>query len=136
MSTTLLPSNVERIFRGFVSLEKIMAHYKHSPVDVFMNVSSYEGQPVSIKEAISCGIPVVATDVGGNSEIVTSKNGILLNANPPAREIADALLHMLDHPDMTVQMRKESRDLWSRLYSSEVTYPRFISNLQSIRRRT
>ena len=45
------------------------------PVDLFLTVSANEGIPVSIMEAQSFGIPVIATDVGGISEIVNNVNG-------------------------------------------------------------
>lgn len=41
--------------------------YRNNDVDVFVNLSESEGIPVSIIETISFGVPVVATDVGGNS---------------------------------------------------------------------
>lgn len=55
--------------------------YSEHPVDVFINLSTNEGVPVSIMEAISFDIPIVATDVGGTSEIVTDETGILVSSN-------------------------------------------------------
>ena len=46
-----------------------------------LNTSSSEGVPVSIMEAYSHGIPVVATDVGGNSEIVLQEHIIPPDSN-------------------------------------------------------
>lgn len=55
---------------GNKSNQEVMEFYHTQPVDLFINVSTSEGLPVSIMEAISFGIPVVATNVGGTSEIV------------------------------------------------------------------
>ena len=52
--------------------------FENNSVDVFVNVSSSEGLPVSIMEAFSFGVPVVATKVGGIPEIVDEKCGILI----------------------------------------------------------
>lgn len=41
-------------------------------------MSDSEGIPVSIMEAMSFGIPVIARNVGGMSEIVNEENGLLL----------------------------------------------------------
>jgi len=44
-----------------------------------------EGYPNVVVEAIACGCPVVATDVGGTSEIVKATNGLLVPPREPAR---------------------------------------------------
>ena len=46
--------------------------------DLFVNMSLSEGIPVSIMEAISFGIPIIATNVGGNAEIVNDETGVLI----------------------------------------------------------
>lgn len=53
--------------------------------DVFCLPSLHEGCPNVVLEALSCGKPVVATEVGGMSEIITSQDfGILVKPNRPA----------------------------------------------------
>lgn len=63
----------------------------NTPIDVFVNVSSSEGIPVTIMEAIAYGIPVVATDVGGNSEIIDESCGVIISENPDSQEILRAI---------------------------------------------
>lgn len=72
----------------------VIKFYKNSYVDLFINVSEFEGLPVSIMEAISFNVPVIATNVGGTREIVNSSTGILLNSNPTVDEIADSICQM------------------------------------------
>ena len=124
--------NVRVVLRGQVALSQIISHYKNNSVDVFINVSSYEGQPVSIKEAISFGIPIIATDVGGNSEIVTASNGILLNAVPTPIEIARAMNWFKGNHVKAKTMRVNSRKIFLKKYDSKVVYPNFIENVFSI----
>ena len=89
----LFPQNAEGYLDGYVPIEQIMNYYRENPVDVIVNVSEFEGgSPVSIMEALSCGIPAIATAVGGNPEIVSEQNGILLSANPSPDDVAEALL--------------------------------------------
>lgn len=59
------------------------------PFDLAINTSSSEGgSPVALQEALSFGIPIMAADVGGNTEIVRLSNGVLLPPTPSATGIA------------------------------------------------
>lgn len=62
--------NVTVELRGEVSNTDILRFYQNHAVDCFITLSSSEGLPVSIMEAMSFGIPVVATDVGGIKEML------------------------------------------------------------------
>lgn len=73
-----LPPNIEVNFMGSLSNREVLDYYESNWVDLFVNVSSSEGVPVSIMEAISFGIEPVATDVGGTSEVVSSDFGTLI----------------------------------------------------------
>ena len=131
--TRKLPSNVQSRLSGYVPNAEIMQHYRDHTVDVFVNVSRTEGgAPVSIQEAIGCGIPVVATAVGGNPEIVSEKNGILLDANPTPGEIAAALLKIWDNPVLAASLRRGSRQVWETGYNAEANFRAFAERLKSI----
>lgn len=77
-SMSALPPNVKVTLAGWVKSDQILSYYVGQEVDLFLNVSSSEGVPVSVMEAMSAGIPVMATDAGGTSEIVNETNGRLL----------------------------------------------------------
>jgi glycosyltransferase involved in cell wall biosynthesis len=49
--------------------------------DVFLLYSKWEGLPLSILEAMSYGLPIVASDIKGNNELVSDVNGILVPIN-------------------------------------------------------
>jgi glycosyltransferase involved in cell wall biosynthesis len=127
-----LPSNVKARLIGHISNHEVMQFYRDQPVDVFVNVSKSEGIPVSIMEAISCGIPIIATYIGGNSEIVSDENGILISADPTPDEIADAFFYLIDHPNKTVEKREAGRRIWYENYNAEVNFRAFAERLQSI----
>jgi glycosyltransferase involved in cell wall biosynthesis len=59
--------------------------------DVFVLPSSWEGLPIGLLEAMACGVPAVATDVGGTGEALSPDTGVLVPpADPPA--LAQALV--------------------------------------------
>ena len=131
--TRNFPSNAQGRLLGNVPNHEILQYYRDHPVDVFVNVSSTEGgAPVSIQEAISCGIPIIATSVGGNPEVVSDRNGILLDPNPTPEQIAIALLRIWDNPLLAAEMIKESRRFWQTSYNAEVNFRSFAERLRSI----
>ena len=126
------PDNVKGHLPGFVSNDDIMRHYHHNPVDVFMSVSETEGgAPVSIMEAASCGIPIIATNVGGTPEIVSEKNGILLDPDPTPDEIASALLKLFDNPVMSNRLRKGSHQVWRGQFNAKINFGSFARYLKT-----
>jgi glycosyltransferase involved in cell wall biosynthesis len=132
IARTQLPQNVEYKFLGFVPGGGVISFYQNNPIDVFINVSSSEGTPVSIMESQSCSIPVIATAVGGNSEIVTNENGILLSENPEPGEIANAICILLNDRNLLQDKKKKSYENWYNKYNSEKNFQDFIRDLMDI----
>ncbi|WP_027206296.1 glycosyltransferase [Butyrivibrio fibrisolvens] len=119
-------------FMGSTPNEKVLEALKTQHFDAFINVSSSEGIPVSIMEAMSFGKPIIATDVGGSREIVyNGVNGYLLRADCDATEIFGAIknLYSLDDGNYE-QMAKESRATWEKLCCGEKNYKTFCRILE------
>lgn len=76
---------------------------------IFCLPSHNEGTPVCIMEALSCGLPVVATRVGGIPDVVEHEKTGLLVAKGNVQGVADALLSLFRDPSRCVQMGKEAR---------------------------
>jgi glycosyltransferase involved in cell wall biosynthesis len=132
VSKELLPINVKYNFLGFLKNEDVLSYYKNNSVDVFINVSSSEGIPVSIMEAQSFGIPVIATDVGGVSEIVSNSVGVLLPSNPTPTDIAQSICKFLDDPTFANKTRMSSKNNWSRNYDAEKNHMEFGRRLANL----
>lgn len=124
-----LPENVQWQFMGSVPNEKLMEFYGREHVDVFVNVSSSEGVPVSVMEALSFGIPTIATDVGGTHEIVESgTNGILLKPDFSDEELLDAF-ETIRQPEIAMNMRVNARKIWQERCDAGENFPRFYTRL-------
>jgi sugar transferase (PEP-CTERM/EpsH1 system associated) len=78
-------------------------------MDVFVLPSLAEGISNTILEAMSCGLPVVATDVGGNAELVVAgeTGRIVPSADPQA--LANALAEYVCNPDLIQQHGEAGR---------------------------
>jgi glycosyltransferase involved in cell wall biosynthesis len=133
LATSILPPNVRARFPGYPGADALMHFYRTQPVDVFVNASSSEGTPVSVMEAISCGIPVVATAVGGNTEIVSDANGAVVPADASAEEIGNALLRVGGQGEEKARKRDGSRAVWSAKYHAVTNFREFADTLRRLR---
>ena len=78
-------------------------------LDVFAMSSLYEGLPCSVVEAMTCGVPVVATAVNSVPEIVVpGRTGLLARPGDPA-SLSRALRHALDHPREATRWARAAR---------------------------
>ncbi len=77
--------------------------------DAFVLTSHREGFPLSILEAMACGLPCVVTDVGGNAEAVTHNvHGLVV---PPGSvdKVAEAISYLATHPSERAEMSRMAR---------------------------
>lgn len=89
--TGSFPYNISFTLTGWIASNRIREFYMDKCVDLFINVSTTEGVPISIMEAMSASVPVIATNVGGVSEIVNDSNGFLIPPNINAEMLKEVL---------------------------------------------
>lgn len=126
--------NVNFVFWGKVTTAQIMEFYKNSPVDVFITTTASEGgRPVSIMEAMSCGVPVIGTAVGGIPELVNEENGILLTENPSVQEVSSELNRFFQLSKEQIKAKRiSSRQKWETHCVATSNFRSFISHLNSL----
>ena len=99
------------ILKDYVILKGSMKNpfLEMKKADVFALLSTYEGLPNTIYEALILGIPVVATDVGGIADqIITGETGWLVSDN--AQQIKNIIIHILMHPEEITEIAENLRD--------------------------
>lgn len=126
--------NIQIDFLGQVSNDKIHRFYSDICVNLFINMSDYEGIPVSIMEAISYGIPVMARNIGGNSEIVyNGTNGVLLPSDINPKELAEAIKTFINlSNEEIVELRRGAYQIWEEQYNARENYHCFATHIKNI----
>jgi glycosyltransferase involved in cell wall biosynthesis len=90
-----LPARVGWRLAGRVDHDQVLEYYRANRVDLFISLSASEGLPVSMMEAISFGVPLLATAVGGVPEIVNARTGMLVRQDDSPEVIAGAARRLL-----------------------------------------
>ncbi|MFX0203716.1 MAG: glycosyltransferase family 4 protein, partial [Candidatus Hodarchaeota archaeon] len=86
---------------------------------VFVNPSFFELCSLSILEAMSSGASVVASNVGGNPEIIESgKNGILVPASDH-KTLAESIISLIENENLNKKIGKEARRTVEKKFSSK-----------------
>ncbi len=124
-----LPANICCELKGRVTNKAIIEYYQTHPVHLFIMTSETESLPVSIQEAISFGIPVMATSVGGVGEIVTEQTGMLIDANIDAAYAAEMITEFKLSDKNTSAFRKGVRLFWEKHFDVEKSIAHFYDDL-------
>lgn len=116
---TKLGNNIKYEFKGYVDNKDIINYYKNNFVDLFIHLSETEGCPVSLTEAISFGIIIIATDAGGVREIVNDRNGKLLPVDFENGEVANLILRYSQMKEKDIlEYRNNARDTFMKKFNN------------------
>lgn len=123
--------NVSVVFTGSMKNSEVLTWYQNNHVDLLVNTSSSEGLPVSIMEAASFSIPVLATDVGGTSEIIIDgENGKLLPEDVTAEYLKNEIMSFYDMKlNERNEYREKARKIWKESFCAENNYRLFAEEL-------
>ncbi len=116
---------------GSITNEAVREFYKTQKVDLLINTSTTEGVPVSMMEALSFSVPVLATDVGGVGEIVRDTyNGFLISEDftdeELSRKIKDIILSPVSDREA---MRKNARGFWEDNFNAQRNFSSFAEEI-------
>ncbi len=124
--------------------DDVLTYYQMARVFVLPSLS--EGLPLSLLEAMSCGLPVVVTSVGGNNEVVglsegfgkqettalrMALNGIVVEPRD-VEGLADAMLGLLQNDELSHRLGKESRRMAEENFSQGKTVQKYLNLYQEI----
>jgi glycosyltransferase involved in cell wall biosynthesis len=117
-------------FTGFVRRDGLPELYRQH--DVFVLPSQTESFGLAFAEAMSCGLPIIGTFVGGIPELVRNgTDGILVNPAKPG-EIRESLEIMLDNPEKRTAMGISARQRIEDKYSWRIIASQYLECYQNV----
>jgi len=90
-------------------------------IDVFAMSSIQEGLPVALLEAMSHGLPIVATDVGGIGEVIANEQDGLLSPPQDPLALARNIIKIVEDKKLRMHLGKNAKQKISDKYSIEST---------------
>lgn len=114
------------IFEGFITNNDIFRYYQKS--HIFVNMSKSEGFATVGLEALSSGLAIISTGVGGFKDVVKdNRNGFIVKMDD-YRALANKLNILIENPDILRTFRLKSREIAQKNYDWEkVIIPKYIN---------
>lgn len=118
---------------GIAEVCHFIGEYKDIPsllgaMDCFVLPSLWEGFPIVLLEAMAAGVPVVATDIPGNDEAVSSgRNGWLVFPGDPSA-LAEKVLGLLNDPEQASMFAHAGRER----ILKEFTMAKMLASIQNV----
>lgn len=101
-------------------------------LDIFVMPSLSEGTPNSIVEAMACGKPIIASEIGGIPDMIGSQAGILV---PPGdvSALADAMIKLVENPELRKSMSVAAQERYRKLFSPDAVVPLMLETYERVR---
>ncbi len=100
---------------GWRSKEELLSNLAHA--NIFINPSRHEGMPNAVLEAMACGLPIIASRIAGNEDLVRhGENGLMINSENED-ELKDALQILITEKDLCQRMGAFSRKMVEQQFS-------------------
>lgn len=121
-----LPKHIKVSLMGQRENYEIHEFYKQNKVNLFLSLSTSEGLPVSMMEAISYGIPIVATSINGVPEIVNSVTGVRLDIDASKDEIITQIVKVIKQNTFN---EDDIISFYHKHFDADVNYAKFAKEL-------
>ena len=138
-STKKLKGEIEKyklehkcLLKGLTPHHEIIDFYLNNSVDLIMNLSTAEGIPVSLMEAASFSIPMLATNTVGNPEIVNNENGFIIEVDFSTSHVSNLLNNYFSSTENIKFKELNSRAMYNESYNAEKNYTQFANYLASL----
>lgn len=103
-----------------------------SSIDAYAHASSGETLSTSLLQALAMGLPIVASNVSGISDLLAQGDGAGVLVEQSPESFADALRHVAGDPRRELELRKRARSLAEAAYSQQAMFQRYDAVLESL----
>ena len=118
------------VFLGRVDRKKLIKIYQGATIYVVSSI--YEGLPTVLLEAMACGLPVVATDIGGNRDLISSNvNGLLVPPRSP-EIMAQMIMELWNDEKLRKKLGDCARKTIMKKYTWDMITDNFINVYESL----
>jgi glycosyltransferase involved in cell wall biosynthesis len=119
-------------FLGQVDKDKLLKLYQNATLFVFP--SYHEGLPGVLLEAMSCGLPIIATDVRGNRDLISHKENGLLIPIQDSKKMAETISILLENKKLREQLGKNARKTIVEKYTWNNVYNHYLKCYEKLTR--
>ena len=124
-----LKGNVQYELKGYTNHDDIMRYYAENSIDAFLMVAISEGNPVSVMEAMSFGIPIISYNICNMSNIVKGC-GILIPEESTYKALSESINNFAREDDEVIaKYRRRAREIWEDEFRGEENSKRFINEV-------
>jgi glycosyltransferase involved in cell wall biosynthesis len=117
---------------GHKNSDQIHQFYNENKILCCVNLSYMEGVPVSIMESLMHGVPCIATNVGGTSELIDDNlNGYLIDSNFTTSHVAQKIVELSDNPNKWPIFSQNAREKYLNKFNSNINYSDFYQKITS-----
>ena len=120
------PYPISASFLGVLESEQAMAQ-AYCAADVFIAPSLQDNLPNTVMEALACGVPCVAFDVGGMSDLIDHQTSGYLAAPLDPADLARGIAWVLDNADRRARLSEQARAKVLRSFAPEVVAERHLA---------
>ena len=120
----------EIVFLGQLAHEQLINKYRAGEVDIIVMSSLIEGISVAVIEAMSYGVPAVATSVGGMPELLADGRGLLVPPKDPGA-LADALERLIRDPKLRASLGQRGQTHVFEEYAVESTTAKMVAQFRA-----
>ena len=123
-----IPDSIKRSLRKNIFLKylphekliKILANYDLFVIPRPSNIITETSTPLKFIEAMACGVPILASDVGGINEFVKHKKHAYLVKPGDPEAIAEGILEIIENKELAQKMSENSRKLVEKKFDYKI----------------
>ena len=114
-----------------INQKELIDHW-YPMMDMFVLPSKYDQTPYAIVEALSFGLPVIVSDVGGLPEMVGRGDAGIVIRRDVRDDLQRGIARLVESLEVRVEFGLKARTQYQKLFDAEKTIPAFIDRLISL----